>query len=96
MRTAADRVRRWLDRLGHRYREGVAPQRQAVPAVPRPAELDSYENLWVALIDGVVAAAEETSHKLALKLYEMDPKRRERAIVEFVRPTADSYIVGAG
>jgi len=96
MRTAANTVRRWLGRVGHRYREAVAPQREAVPAVPRPAELDRYENLWVALIDGVVEAAEETSHKLALKLYEMDPKRRERAIVEFVRPTSDSYIVGAG
>ncbi len=96
MRKTAVAARRWLDRLRPRYREGVPAQREVVPAVPRPAEFDRYENLWVALIDGVVAAAEETSHKLAMKLYDMDPKRRERAIVEFVRPTSDSYIVGAG
>jgi hypothetical protein len=45
---------------------------------------------------GPVVAAAETSHSLALKLHDMDHRKRRRVVVEYVRPTTDSYIVGAG
>lgn len=67
-----------------------------VTPVPRPASLDRYEGLWVALVDGDVAVAEPTSHRLALKLHDMDHRKRRRAVIEYVRPTSASFIVGAG
>ncbi len=69
---------------------------ERVPSVPRPASLDAYANMWVAVLDGEVVAAAETSHHLALDLHGMDHRRRERLVVEFVRPQGDSYIVGVG
>jgi hypothetical protein len=71
-------------------------RRRAVVPVRRPAELDSFEDMWVAVVDGAVVAAAETSHQLAIKLHDMDHRRRARAVVEYVRPTTDAYIVGAG
>jgi hypothetical protein len=58
--------------------------------------LANFEGMWVAVIDGVVAAAEPTSHALALKLIGMDHRKRDRAVVQYVRPPSDSYIVGVG
>ncbi len=52
--------------------------------------------MWVAVIDGEVVAAEETSRALAFRLHQMDHVRRRRAVMEYVRPTAAAYIVGAG
>jgi len=51
---------------------------------------------WVGVIDDEVVAAAETSHQLALKLHDMDHRRRQRVVVEYVRPNADTYIVGVG
>lgn len=67
-----------------------------IAAVPRLAALDQYEGLWVAVLEGEVVMAEQTSHALALKLHDMDHVKRNNVVVEFVRPTGDSYIVGAG
>jgi hypothetical protein len=67
-----------------------------VAPLPRPSELDQYAGLWVAVVDGMVVAAEETSHRLALTLDRMDHRKRRRAVVEYVHPTADSYIVFTG
>lgn len=72
-----------------------SPSARVAP-LPRPAELDQYAGLWVAVVDGKVVAAEETSHRLALTLNKMDHRKRKRAVVEFVRPTSDSYIVFTG
>jgi hypothetical protein len=58
--------------------------------------LDRFSGMWVAVIDGRVEVAEHTSQRLALKLRDMDHRKRRRAVVEYVRPTADSYIVGVG
>jgi hypothetical protein len=58
--------------------------------------LQRFEGMWVAVIDDEVVAAEHTSHKLAQRLHGMDHRKRDRAVVEFVRPTGDSYIVGVG
>jgi hypothetical protein len=62
----------------------------------RPATLETYQGLWVGVIDEEVVAAESTSHALALTLHRMDYRRRRRVVVEFVRPQTDSYIVGVG
>jgi hypothetical protein len=87
-------LRRRLLKRG--YPRGMAPlggKRAVGPARP---DLSSYEGLWVAILDGQVIDAGETSHTLALRLREMDHRKRHGAVVEFVRPTVDSYIVGAG
>jgi hypothetical protein len=67
-----------------------------VAPLPRPAILDEFAGMWVAVIDGEVVVAEPTSHSLALRLHDMDHRRRSRAVVQYVRPTTDSYIVGVG
>jgi hypothetical protein len=72
-----------------------APRPRLAPE-PRSPGLSKFEGLWVAVIGDEVVAAEKSSHALALKLHEMDHRRRSRAVVEYVRPTGDSYIVGAG
>ncbi len=91
-------VRRWATGLRRRYRRGVTDDRpiRRVAAVPRPAILDRFQGMWVAVVDGEVIAAEHTSHKLAARMHDMDHRKRGRATVEYVRPTADSYIVGVG
>lgn len=73
-----------------------ARRRRKVAPVPRPEMLERYAGMWVAVIDDEVVAAEQTSHALALTLHGMDHRKRRKAIVEFVRPATDSYIVGAG
>jgi hypothetical protein len=50
--------------------------------------------MWVAVIDATVVDAAHTSHQLALQLHKMDHRRRERVVIEYVRPTGDAYIVG--
>ena len=64
--------------------------------LPRPAELDAYVGCWVAVLDGKVITAAPTSHQLAVKLHDMDHRKRQRAVLEFVRPVSDAFIVGAG
>ena len=90
--------RLWWSLLNHGYRAPVStsdsPQR--VAALPRPDGLDMYDGMWVAVADGEVVAAAETSHKLALELHGMDHRKRRQVVIEYVRPTTDSYIVGAG
>jgi hypothetical protein len=58
--------------------------------------LENFAGMWVAVVDDEVVAAAATSHALALQLYQMDHRKRRRAVVEYVRPTTDAYIVGAG
>ncbi len=64
--------------------------------VPRPPELERFVGMWVAVADGEVLAAAPTSHNLAMQMHDMDHRKRRRIAIEYVRPTADSYIVGAG
>ena len=67
-----------------------------VGPVRKPDMLERFEGMWVAVIDGEVVAAEHTSHALALKLFNMDHRKRAKAVVQYVRPASDSYIVGVG
>lgn len=71
-------------------------QTRTVAPLRRPASLDVYAGMWVAVADGEVVAAAKTSHQLALNLHDMDHRRRERTVIEYVRPAAESYIVGVG
>jgi hypothetical protein len=69
----------------------------AVTPVPRPHALDEFEGHWVAVADGEVVAAGDTSDQLALRLLELqDERKRRNAVVEYVRPGSDAYIVGVG
>jgi hypothetical protein len=91
-------VLRWLGApaQGYRARMGQDLPVRRVSPVARPSNLDSFEGMWVAVVDDVVIEAEFTSHQLALKLHGMDHRKRRRAVIEFVRPSSDAYIVGVG
>lgn len=90
--------REWLRRTGQGYRQvmGIARRDDFVAPVPRPAALDQYVGMWVAVIDGEVVAAEATSRALAYRLHQMDHVKRSRVVMEYVRPATAAYIVGAG
>ena len=78
------------------FQRGYRPGVDRFRPLPRPAALDRYTGCWVAVLDGEVIAAAQTSHELAVRLHDMDHRKRARAVVEYVRPTSDAYIVGAG
>ena len=89
--------RRWVTARLQGYRRGMPGSSSArVAPIPRIADLDRFSGMWVAVVGTEVVAAELTSHRLAMKLREMDHRRRQHATVEFVRPSTDSYIVGVG
>ena len=85
---------RWWKRVIPGYGANVQPVR--FKPEPRPGNLVGLEGRWVAVLDGTVVQAAETSHELALMLHGMDHRRRSRVVVEFVRPDTDAYIVGVG
>jgi hypothetical protein len=58
--------------------------------------LDTYEGCWVAVANGEVVAAAKTSHQLALDLRALDHRKSRAAVVEYVRPSGDAFIVGVG
>ena len=80
------------------YRTPVSePQRPPrVAALPRPPEFNELQGMWIAVAESEIVAVAETSHQLALKLHEMDHRKLRQVVIEFVRATTDSYIVGAG
>lgn len=75
---------------------GIARRGTPAAPVPRPANLDAFVGMWVVVVDGEVVAAEPTSRDLAYRLHQMDHRKRARAVMEYVRPTSDAYIVGVG
>lgn len=91
-------LRQWVRKRVRGYRRGVPEDRRTsrVAPIQRPADLDRFSGMWVAVVGDEVVAAEHTSHQLAVKLRGMDHRRRKHATVEYVRPTSDSYIVGVG
>jgi len=52
--------------------------------------------MWVARIGDDVSAAAPTSRELAYTLHTMDHRKRAEAVMEYVRPSSDAFIVGAG
>ena len=67
----------------------VAPVRWA-------PELNEFEGMWVAVYRGEVIQAAPSSRELAERLHQMDHRKRRESVVEYVRPSTDSYIVGVG
>ena len=74
----------------------IAPRGTPVAAVPRPANFEAFAGMWVLVVDCEVIAAEPTSRALADRVRRMDEGTRARAVMEYVRPASDTYIVGAG
>lgn len=64
--------------------------------IPRPAGLEGFAGMWVARIGDDVIAAAPTSRELAYTLHTMDHRKRAEAVMEYVRPSSDAFIVGAG
>lgn len=90
---------RGLWRRRGRYRRAVPISRQPgrrLEPIPRPRELDSYVGMWVAVKSGQVIAADGTSRGLAFVLHKMTDAARRGAVIEYVRPSTDGYVVGAG
>ncbi len=82
-----------------RYGRGVPISRQPVAKVPpvrRPPALDGLEGKWVARVGDEVIAVADTSRELALVMHRLDHRKRDGAVVEFVRPSSDAFIVGLG
>lgn len=98
MTRTSDKPGGWLSKVLRRYRrhvgQGAIPAQ--VKAVPRPDTLYGLEGKWVAVADGEVIAAADTSHELALQLHAMDHRKSRAAVIEYVRPESDAYIVGVG
>jgi len=67
-----------------------------LPPVPRPVTLDGHEGEWVARRGDKVIASADSSRDLVVVLHQLDLEEREGAVIEFVRPTSDTYVVGAG
>jgi hypothetical protein len=63
--------------------------------LPYLRELDRYVSQWVAVKDGHVVAFADDSTALALRLRELGANGRG-AVMQFVQPEADAYIVGVG
>ena len=69
---------------------------RSLDPIRRLPDLDRWTGMWVAIKDGSVIAAEETSRALAYRLRQMGPPAAG-AVTEFVRPGhEDSYAVGVG
>lgn len=75
---------------------GIARRGGHVEPIKRRADLGTYEGQWIAMIADEVVAVASTSGALAYELQKMTDQRRAKAAVEFIRPTTDAYIVGAG
>jgi hypothetical protein len=66
-----------------------------VEPVRQPEGLDRWAGLWVAVKDGTVVAAAETSHALVKKVTELGPQARG-AVAQFVPEPSDAIVIGMG
>jgi hypothetical protein len=62
---------------------------------PYLRELDQYVGKWVAVKSQRVVAWADTSAELAYKVRDLGTEGRG-AVMQFVQPEADAYIVGVG
>lgn len=94
MRKIFSLVRRKRDRYaGHMP---IGPRSEGmVRATRHLSELDRYIGKWVAVKEHHVIAFGDTSSDLALKVRDLGDKGRG-AVMQFVQPTADAFIVGVG
>ncbi len=83
---------------GSHYAEQMPIGRQpegTVHAIRHLSELDRYVGKWVAVKDEHVVAFGEDSSDLALKVRALGGEGHG-AVMQFVQPTADAFIVGVG
>jgi hypothetical protein len=71
------------------------PPHQRITPVPHLAELDRWVDHWVAVKGGTVIAAAKSSRDLAYRLREMGPQAKG-AVMQYVRPNTDGYVIGVG
>lgn len=64
-------------------------------AIPRLPELDSYVGKWVAVKAGKVVAVAGSSKELAREIVALGADGKG-AVMQFVRPEAETFIVGVG
>jgi hypothetical protein len=82
------RLRAMRRRKSARERKPVEPQR-------RLPDLDRWEGLWVAVKDGEVIAAGNSSNELVRTLVGMGPAGRG-AVAQYVPRRSDTIVVGVG
>lgn len=92
------RIRPLLTALSCRYAGGMPiarrPSKEIHP-VPHLPELDRFVGRWVAVKDRRVIASAGSSSELAGTLLKLGGDGRG-AVMQFVRPEADAFIVGVG
>lgn len=74
---------------------GVARVSKPLPPVPRPASLEPFVGMWVALKDDQVLAAAKTSRELVYEVHKLGDRGRG-AVVQYVSPPSSSFMVGVG
>lgn len=72
---------------------GRSPSAPIQPVRHLP-ELDRYIGKWVAVKDGHVLTYADSSTELAVRLRQRGDSRG--AVVQFVQPEVDAYVVGVG
>lgn len=87
-------LRRVLRRYGGTMGIARRPQERIRP-LPALPELDQWVDHWVATKDGKVIAAAVKSSELGYRLHQMGPSA-EGAVMQYVRPSPDGFIVGVG
>lgn len=89
---------RWKAAVVQLYRHpmGVA-RRPGAPISPeaRPADLDRFEGMWVAVRDGAVIAAAPTSRELVYAVRKL-ADRGNGAVAQYVPPPESFHMVGVG
>jgi hypothetical protein len=79
------------------YRRGVAISRRPGQVEPdrRLRDLDNFVGRWVAVKDGRVVAAADTSRSLVYELHKLGSSARG-AVAQYVPPASESAMVGVG
>jgi len=79
---------RYARGMGRHSPRRVEPER-------RPAGIDRWAGLWVAVKDGKVIAEAQTSRELVPRLRSMGPAG-EGAVAQFVPERTDDIVIGVG
>lgn len=85
----------WRSKARGDYRRRMASHREPMEPVRRLPELDRWEGLWVAVKDGHVVAAADTSANLVVEVHKLGAKGRG-AVAQFVPPRSDVIAIGVG
>jgi hypothetical protein len=66
-----------------------------IPPSPRPEGIEDHAGRWVAVADGKIVAAADSSRELAVRLKELGSLGQDAAM-QFVRPPVAGYVIGVG